>query len=680
MDIKLSPEALADKLTMSGLEVKGIETHSDDYVFEIEITSNRPDWLSVLGIAREVAAITNRKLRLPKVACPRPIAHDKKKKTKSCGAAVFNNGTLRISIESLGDCPLYTAKVLTGVTVGPSPEWLRRRLELVGCRSINNVVDVTNYVMFVWGEPLHAFDLDKVGSDTIVIRRARSGEIITTIDGQDKPLDNTILVIADNKKPLAVAGVMGGKESEVGASTKNVLLEAAVFDQVLIRHGRQKLGLQTESSYRFERGIDSPRALTASIHAAALMQQLAGGTLTVVTSAGKKPSAQKAFEVSLSSTQTMLGVEVGAARIKTILQPLGFSVVTRSKDILKVTAPSFRQDVKTEVDVLEEVARVYGYDKTPVTLPAIKPRLLDNQARAWITVVREAMIGLGAQEALTHSLIDRDVLVAAGFPGLASVSVANPLSKEQEIMRPTLVPSLLQCVARNLNQQQEYVSLFEIASVYIPVAGGVPEERPTLGIALSGTREVLLPQGVIKDEAGLLHIKGMCQSLAARLGVEGLSLAAGKDPDEAGIVVDGDVVGFARAVSKKSLDAVDIKNKTVCVAEINCASLLGKAHRIRRFRQLPKFPSVSRDVCFVVKDSLSAGEVIAAVQSQAPDILRNVRVSNYYKGKQIADGYKALTVSCVYRADDRTLTEMEVNPAHELMCDAVKKTLGATVR
>lgn len=665
VDIKISPEALADKLTMAGLEVKNIEKHSEDYVFEIEITSNRPDWLSVLGIAREVAAITGKKLTLPKA----PLV-----KTGS-GKEKFT-----ISIENTTDCPLYTAKILKNVVVGPSPDWMRRRLELVGCRSINNVVDVTNYIMFVWGEPLHAFDFHRLQSDTVVIRRARDGETITTIDGQVKPLGKDILVIANKNKPVAVAGVMGGKESEVDMSTKNVLLEAAVFDQVLIRHGRQKLGMQTESSYRFERGVDCQRAVIASNYAAALIQQLAGGELVFVASAGKKPSVQKAFCVSISLAQKMLGVDISGTRIKTILQPLGFSVAVKSKDLLSITAPSFRQDAKTEVDILEEIARVYGYDKTPTTLASIKPRLLNNQTRDRTAVMRESMVGLGSQEVITHSLIDRDLLTAAGFFSVASVAVANPLSKEQEIMRPTLVPSLLQCVARNLNQQQEYVNLFEIASVYIPVAGGVPEERLTLGIALSGTRSVLLPQGLIKDELGLLHIKGICQALALRLGVAGFSFAGNKNSDEISIAIDGNTIGLARMISKKVLDAFDIKNKAVCVAEVNCAALFSSSNLAKRFSQLPKFPSVSRDVCFVVKYDISAGEVIAAVQSQAPEILRDVRISDYYQGKQIAGGYKALTVSCVYRADDRTLTEGEVNPAHELICDAVKKALGATTR
>ncbi|HNX80789.1 MAG TPA: phenylalanine--tRNA ligase subunit beta [Candidatus Omnitrophota bacterium] len=665
VDITLTPEALADKLTMSGLEVKGIESVGGDFVFEIEITSNRPDWLSVLGLAREVAAITGKKLKLPALPKEKPVK---------------GKARVSISIEDARDCPLYTAKILTDIVVGPSPEWMRRRLEMVGCRSINNVVDVTNYVMFVLGEPLHAFDFDALHTDSIVIRRAAEGESMTTIDGQVKSLSSDILVIADTKKPVAIAGVMGGKDTEVIGSTKNVLLEAAVFNQVLIRHGRQKLGMQTESSYRFERGVDIERAVMASEYAVSLIRELASGKLAGSVSEGKKTAALPAVNVCVPWVQQMLGVTVSASRMKSILAPLGFMVTAKTKDILRVVPPSFRQDVKAPVDILEDIARIYGYDKTPVTLPSIKPRLLSNSLREWTTCVRETMVGLGGQEVLTYSLIDRELFNAAGFSGEAFVAVANPLSKEQEIMRPTLIPSLLQCVARNLNQQQEYVNLFEIASVYIPVAGGVPHERLMLGIALSGSRSLLLPHGLVREEIGLLHIKGIFQALAARLGISAVSFVASRKSDEISLLLGEEVVGSARMVAQKSLDAFDIKNKSVCVAEINCAMLIGKATAAKRFVQLPKFPSVSRDVNFVVKEEISAGDVIEAVKNQAPAILRNVRITDYYKGKQIADGYKALTVSCVYRADDRTLTEAEVNPAHELVCDAVKKTLGATLR
>ncbi|MCX5712752.1 MAG: phenylalanine--tRNA ligase subunit beta, partial [Candidatus Omnitrophica bacterium] len=567
VDIKLSPQALADKLTMAGIEVSAIEEKYGDYVFEIEITSNRPDWLSVIGLAREVAAITGGKLKSGLRVKGQGLNKN----------LPLNPYHLTLTIEDEKDCPLYTAKIIRGVKVGASPDWMRKRLEMVGLRSVNNIVDITNYVLFQTGEPLHAFDLDKLSGPEICVRRARQGEKIITIDDKTHNLNPGILVIADKNNPVAIAGVMGGKESEVNFNTKNMLLEAAVFDPITIRRSRQAVGLNSESSYRFERGVPLDVAITASLKAAELILNSAAGTVTLAKQQGKIAVKPKTINVSNDTVNRLLGVNVKPALIKSGLSALGFKVKAKTKNNFAITVPAFRPDVNLVEDVVEEIARVYGYDKIPVTIPAIKPQLAGYSSRDLILAVKNTLVCLGLSEVVTYSMVDNGLLADFNLAQEREiVEILNPLSQDQDILRPSLIPSLASRIAFNLNRKQEYINIFETADIYRwQDNSDAPVETPVLGLAFCGSRSIFFEQGSTKDNAGFLHVKGVIGALFERLKIPLPRFAEStQNPSEISIFIKNESIGRVIILSKKLLERLDIKNRQVCAAEIHLDNIM----------------------------------------------------------------------------------------------------------
>ncbi|MDO8489296.1 MAG: phenylalanine--tRNA ligase subunit beta, partial [Candidatus Omnitrophota bacterium] len=507
VDLKIPPAELAEKLTMAGLEVVSLEEIGGDSVFEIEITSNRPDWLSVAGIAREVSAICGLKLK---------TVNPKETKIKT-------NDCLSVKISSIakGDCSFYSIRVICDVKVGPSPEWLKKRLTSLGCRPVNNIVDITNYILFETGQPLHAFDLDTLNQREINVRRAKTDEKIITIDGLQRILSPEILVIADKDKLIAIAGIMGGKEAEVTFKTRNILLESAVFNPILVRRAKQKLAIQSESAYRFERGVDFETAKAASLAAQELILKLASGRPCIYKSIGAKKSTNPIINLDAAYVNKVLGVVIPVIKIKQILSRLGLQVKIKTKNILQLKIPSFRQDLKLQIDLIEEIARIYGYAKIPKTIPAIRPGQGIADKRGVSCGIKNILSGLGLHEVITYSLIDHNLLIKSGInTDRSPIEILNPLSCEQGVLRPTLLPSLIRCIAYNLNQQQENIKIFEIASSFSGESDSIREE-PCLGIALCGINSFLTNQGLVKDEVTLLHLKGTLEILFGRLGVRG---------------------------------------------------------------------------------------------------------------------------------------------------------------
>jgi len=692
VEIKISAQALAEKLTMAGLEVTSLEERDGDFVFEIEVTSNRPDCLNVIGIAREVAAITGKSLsRYPVI----PLSRSNRLTGKQA------NG-LTIHIENKKDCSLYTAKVIRDVKVGPSPDWLRRRLELVGCRSVNNIVDITNYILFTYGEPLHAFDLDKIvnrltGSPVspleIIIRRAKEKEEIVTIDGIERILNEEILIIAaiNNRQagqqanrptgqPIAIAGIMGGKDTEVTEVTKNILLEAAIFNPITIRRARQKLGVQSESSYRFERGIDLEIVDKASWQAAELIQRLAGGTCVLTKASGLTKTKKKNIALDTAGVRKILGVNIAPVKIKKILNSLAFKTKVKTKNIFMVEVPSYRPDVSLEIDLIEEIARIYGFAQISQTLPRVSPHVTTLETRDLVSLIKNILAGLGLNEVITYSLIDKDALKDLTEESASSViEILNPLSKEQEILRPTLLTGLLSCVALNLNQKQSYLNIFEIAKAFSQ--GGVKaKEELVLGIALCGTKSLLLAQGLIKEEVGLLHLKGILEALFARLGINNYNFNSIDKSPAVVVYIDNETIGTLRQLPRAALERFEIKNKDVFALEISLDRLLSRAGLKRRFAPLPIYPAVSRDISLVLKEGIRAADILEAIRDKAGPLLQEVKITDYYKGKQIPAGFKGLTISCLYRSDERTLTEAEVNPIQTVVGEILAERFGAKIR
>jgi phenylalanyl-tRNA synthetase beta chain len=720
VEIKISPQALAEKLTMAGLEVTSLEKEAGDFIFEIEVTSNRPDWLSVVGIAREVAAITNKKLfRQPVSPSARqPVRYVDRKTARQ-------EDQLTIEIQDKKDCPLYTAKIIQDVKVGPSPEWLKIRLELLGCRSANNIVDITNYILFEQGEPLHAFDLDKLKGNSIFVRRAKPGEKITTIDAEQRMLNPDILVIADEERPVAVAGVMGSKDTEVTEATKNILLEAAVFNPIIVRRGRRNLGIQSESSYRFERGVNLEIVDNASWQAAELIQDFAGGSCVFAKSSGATKTKRKSIVLGLSAVNKILGINIPASKIKKILSSLEFKTnpvrntkssrkklkisngaKIKTKEHFAVEIPAHRPDVTSEIDLIEEIARIYGYENVPQTLPSVEPQVSVGEARDLVSLIKNILVGLGLNEVITYSLMDKDLLRDFGIDqGPEVIEILNPLSKEQEILRPGLIPSLAACVAYNLNQKQDYINIFEVTKVFSQSKASTHEEL-RLGIALCGIKSLLLEQGLIKDPVGLLHLKGISEVLFARLGIRDYAFKAEGNGSIISVYAGGEKIGLMAKLEKSVLDKLDIKNKDVFALELSLDRLLffmvqesikhfpiplRKSLKViaegdflvnlnKKFSHLPIYPGISRDISLILKEEISVGDILKAIKEEGQPLLKQAAVVDYYKGKQIPPGFKGLTLSCFYRSDERTLTEAEINPVHSLICKILADRFGAQIR
>jgi len=714
LNIKLTPKALAEKLTMAGLEVVSLEVAQGDFVLEIEITSNRPDWLSVLGVAREVAAITGEKMKLGaryQVLGARGKIKNLEPSTKNLEPSTKHpapNTKHLITIGNKKDCPFYTARIIKNVKVGPSPEWLRKRLELVGCRSVNNIVDITNYILFELGQPLHAFDLDKLSQNEIKVRRAAADEKIVTIDGVIRPLSPEILVVADAQKPLAIAGIMGGKETEVTLKTRNILLESAVFNPLLVRRAKQKLGLQSESAYRFERGVDPECVSRASWAAQELILKLAFGEPAGFKGLGAPKVARPAIKLDVRYLNKLLGTAIPALKVKQILTRLGLQVTANTRNNLTVKVPSFRQDLKLPVDLVEEVARIYGYDKIPRTLPAVKPgrRFLDK--KDVIDDIKNLLSGLGLNEAITYSLVDRELLAKSGInisSGL--IEIANPLSREQEVLRPAVYPSLIRALAYNLDQQQERVGIFEIANVFSGQVDTVREDS-LLSLALSGQITCFSKQGLVKDEITLLHLKGILETLFKRLGVKGFDFSCQEEnkinlltprakargllkidteaayfldaAERIDVTIDQKPVGFMLDLNPQILGAFNIKNRQVVLAEISLEKLFSSINLGKKFLNLPKYPAITRNISFAIDENIPVKELLMAIEAKGAPRLVQVKIVDYYQGKQIPARHKGLTISCIYRLDSRTLTEEEISPLHNDICSLLKEQFNTKFR
>jgi phenylalanyl-tRNA synthetase beta chain len=665
VDLKITPQALAEKLTMAGLEVVDLEKIGSDFVLEIEITSNRPDWLSVLGIAREVSAICGLKLKTAKLKEPKIKPKDLL--------------PIKISVANQQDCPFYSARVISDVCVGPPPQWLKNRLESLGCRSVNNVVDITNYCLFELGQPLHAFDLDKLDKTEIKVRRAKAHEKIITLDGQTRVLSPEILVIADTQNPVAIAGIMGGKETEVTFNTRNILLESAVFNPILLRRGKQKLGLQSESAYRFERGVDLEAVKNASLAAQELVLKLSSGKPRGFYSLGSAKVVHSVIKLDVAYLNKVLGTSISVIKAKQILSQLGLQVQAKTSNTLTVSVPGFRQDLKLPVDLIEEIARIYGYAQIPQTLPAVKPGRKTPEARDVVGDIKNILCGLGLSEVITYSLVDRDLLKKSGInTNTGLIEILNPLSKEQEVLRPALFPSLVRALAYNLDQQQEGVRIFEIANVFSGQLNAVAQE-PLLGIVLCGVKSFFTKQGLSHDEVTLLHLKGILETLFNRLGIKDFDFIRQEDK-QINILINQQQIGFMLDLNAQILGSFDIKNRQVVLSQVNLDKLFTGINLKKKFLDIPKYPAITRDISFVVNEDIPVQGLLSQIRVAGAPLLRQVKITDYYQGKQIPAGFKGLTISCIYRLESRTLTEEEVAPVHNGICSLLEERFGVKLR
>ncbi len=657
-----------------------------DVVLELEILPNMARCLSVLGVAREVAALTGGRARVPE---PTMLA---------TGEPV--EGRVRIAIADPTLSARYTATLISGVTIGPSPEWMRRRLRLSGVRPISNVVDVTNYVMLEWGQPLHAFDYDALvrrakGIPKITVRPARAGEVLTTLDGVARALTPERLIIADSAGPIAVAGVMGGAETEVTEAATTILLESANFHFVSIRKTTQALKLPSEASARFGRGVPPALAAAAARRATELMRTLAGGTIARgVADCYPVPQVPASVTLSTGDVRRLLGMDVDRAEIVRILTALEFLCEVEGGDRLKVTAPLGRLDIGSGIigvhDLLEEVARIVGYDRIPVTEMADRlPPQRNNLAVDLEERVRDILVVAGLQEILTYRLTtpEREALLTPGAaPAVRPyVRLANPISADRVVMRQTLLGELLEVMAQNA-RIRDRLWFFEIGPVFLPQATEtLPAEPRRLGIGLAGPATPTSWREKAPPATDFYGLKGVVEALLRGLHLTAVMYEPVEHPTfapgrTARLLVGGEVMGVLGEIHPQVRKAFDLPAGPICLAELDLEALLGRVALGYPVTPVPRFPPVLEDIAVVVDDTVSAADLTAAIRNAGGTLLVEVRLFDVYRGPQVPAGKKSLAFSLAFQAPDRTLTDAEVEVEKGRILQAVTERLGASQR
>jgi phenylalanyl-tRNA synthetase beta chain len=642
-----------------------------DTVLEVAVTPNRPDCLSVLGLAREVAALLDQPLRHPEVIVAEVAepAHPLAKVT---------------ILDAIG-CPRYAARLVLDLAVGPSPFWLRRRLQLAGLRAINNLVDVTNYVLLEFGQPLHAFDFQKLNGGEIVVRRPKNEErYFVTLDDQERPLTPETLLICDRDKPVALAGVMGGLESEVMESTRQVLIESAYFDPGTIRRTAKRLGLSTEASYRFERGVDPEGTIHALERAAQLMAQVGGGRVL----AGRldvypNPIHRPRITLRASRANAVLGTTITQKEMHGVLERLHLPTVKRDADTLEVQVPPFRGDLEREIDLIEEIARVAGFDRVPVTLPrgTLATRRPEAEARLR-SQARHLLLGQGFFEAINYSFQSEKVLSLLGEGGEA-LNLANPLSEEQAVMRTSLLPGLLDTLRRNHLKQIQDVRLFEHSKVFHPVAGEEqPREELWLTGVLSGAREENTWLAA-KAPLDFFDLKGMVETLLQGLLIPEVSFRGNGLPgylrQGARVYSRDRELGVLGEIAPQVNEKLDLEG-TLWAFELNFQTLAAAAEPFPLFTPLPRYPAAYRDIALVVPVEVPAARVAQELYFHGAPWLVEARLFDVYAGPPIPGDKRSLAFRLSYRDPEKTLTDEAVNRHHEALVKALAEELGAELR
>ncbi len=668
VDVQASPEELAHRLTMAGLEVEAIEHEEGEPVLNVKVTPNRGDCLSMVGVAREVAALYGLPLRHPMPAA---------RSTEPGDAAQYAH--IQIIDEDL--CPRYAARIVRNVRIAPSPEWMQKRLTLAGMRPINNVVDVTNYVMLELGQPLHAFDLDLLPGGQIVVRRAKPGERIVTLDGIERELQPEMLMICDATHPVAVAGVMGGGETEVTPNTRNVLLESAHFHPTSIRRTSQRLQLSTEASYRFERVVDPGGVVSALDRACELLQQIgAGEPVSGVVDVYPRPAQERTVTLRPERCNLLLGLNLDAQTMLDCLRRLQLNAELRD-GVVHVTVPTFRPDLNIEEDLAEEVGRVYGYENIPERLPfGHTHRGGDSPDTRLIRPLQEAFVRAGLMEVHTHTLRAPGPL---DDPARTPVRVRNAASEELSTLRNSLIPSLMDVVVHNLARRQTEIFLFEVGRVFRVLPDGDYEETLKAGFAITGS---VFPPGwdARYPAADFFTAKGIVQTLLETVGVEEAQYVPASDPRfhpgrSARVLVGERDVGIFGELHPDILEKLDISRRTVLAGEFDVYTLWSLATRRVRYVPLPRYPAVLRDLAVVAPEDLPYQQVEQTVRQAGGDLLESVRLFDVYRGERIPEGTRSLALSLTFRSQERTLTDDEVDQIVGRIVQALEG-IGAKLR
>ncbi|MFL5330414.1 MAG: phenylalanine--tRNA ligase subunit beta [Gemmataceae bacterium] len=665
-----------------------------DIVIEIDILPNMARCLAMLGVAREVAAIAGTKVREPDTSRSGLPGRTSESKSRPADGTYSSAPFVTVQIEHSKLSRRYAALLIEGVTAKPSPLWMQSRLDYAGMRPINNLVDVTNYVMLEYGQPLHAFDYDvlkkraKGDVPKITVRSARAGETLKTLDNQDRKLSPEHLVIADEAGPIALAGVMGGLETEVTAATKNILLESANFDFVSIRRTAKAFDLPSEASLRFSRGIHPETVRPAGLRAASLLAELAGGQVAPsMADCYPAPLPPQVIELPLAEVKRILGIEIEAAEATRVLSALDFEVATGRPGVLKVTAPTNRVDIQAgAADLIEELARVSGYDRLPATnLADPLPAQLGNRDLALEERVRDLLVGNGLQEFICYSLTTPEREAPLAPPPGEYVKLLNPISVERSAMRHTLLAGVLECTAANLRNTAT-VRAFEIGPVYFGKTGGLPDEPSRLAIVLTGHRnELYWTDSGENKELDFFELKGIVESLVADLHLTGVTFRLASSPHlhpgkAAELSLNGKSVGTFGELHPKACQAFDLGRRTVLVGEFDLAAILAAVPDRFQFTPVARFPAALRDVAVIVAEDVSAEKISGEIRAGGGELLAGLRLFDLYRGPSIPAGTKSLAYALTYQASDRTLSDKEIDKAHKKIEDRLKHVLKAQIR
>ena len=652
-----------------------------DVRYEIGLTPNRADCLSVVGVAREVAAIVNKKMQLPTV-------------TDLSEGSVDIASETSVRIDDAAGCPRYMARLIKGVTVAPSPDWLVKRLESVGMRAINNIVDITNYVLMELGHPLHAFDFNQLGGKKIEVKRAEAGSVFITLDGQSRQLEDGDMVICDAETPIALAGIMGGENSEVQDTTVDILLESAYFDPISVRRTSKRLGIHSEASHRFERGADVDIVPLALDRAAALIQQLAGGTIAQgVIDEYPTVLAKRQVPITVARTNSLLGLELSINDIEKLLNSI--ELVTQRCEIdgeiaLTTTIPMSRHDLEREVDLIEEIARLNGYDNIPVTMPVSRVvRRKKDKRQIIVRQLRDAVVGAGFSEIINYSFVSPTAWDKIGLPAddarRCNVKVLNPLNEEQSVMRTSLLPGMLETVSRNLSYRSQDLHLFELRPVFNVVAGAVqPSEELHLCAAITGRIE---REGWAQrnDKVDFFDLKGYVEKICEQLNVFHLCVEADAQqsfmhPGKSCRLYSGKVLlGVIGELHPQTQENYAI-DQPVYVVDLDVNALLAAQEKGCTFAPISRFPDCYRDSAFLLDDNVSAQQLFDVVAKVKVKNLDGVTLFDMYSGKGVADGKKSLAIRARYRSMDKTLTDDEINAMHAKIVKSLQKNLDAELR
>jgi phenylalanyl-tRNA synthetase beta chain len=651
-----------------------------DVVLDLEITPNRPDCLAVAGVAREVGAILGQASRWPK------------KVPAESGAPIA--GAVSVTIEDPALCPRYTARVIRGVAIAPSPDWLARRVLASGARPISNVVDATNYVMFLLGQPLHAFDLDTLGTAdgkaAISVRSAAEGEKLTTLDGQERTLTADNVVIADPTGAVALAGVMGGESTEISDTTVNILLESASFDPASVSRTSRNLGLISEASSRFEKRVDPAGCVAANDFAAALIAELAGGAVDLgVVDVYPMPAMARDITLRVSRANRLIGSDLSRDEVADILRRLELAVVPTGDDDLTVTVPTWRPDLEREVDLVEEVVRLLGMENVTSTLPAGRGRVggLTPRQRV-IRKVGTILRAEGLNESIGLAFADPADVARLGWEypeSTAPVELVNPISEELSIMRPTLAARLLRQLADNQRHGVADVHLYEIAPVFLGAEGRKqPKEESVVGAVLAGSWAPAA-WNQPASELGFSDGKGIVEVLLESLGIRKWRVQRVEQPmlqpgRSAQVVIGGQSVGYLGEVHPRVLEAFDAEGP-VTLLELDLGALVRESLDAERsFSEIARFPGALRDIALLVDEDVSSDRVEQSIRAAGGKLLESVRLFDVYRGKGVPEGKKSLAYALVYRVADRTLTDEEVGAAHDKVARKVAGAVGAELR